>query len=465
MKKKKELVEVEPVKLPEMMGMRPGKYILISLVVIVLLLIFLILFLPGIVKGGRWTSFSSDLSEVGVIVDGRYVGSSEGSRYFIPSGSHDIEYIKNGITMAEETIEVDHPVFGTLFAHRNLDVEIPQPEVDLYPSVYESVLRDLVSYSGILEYDEFYNYRPIYENYARDVVALSVDDVSQDLHTLSLFVTNMTMLEDLRTAIALLEENGVTFSAVDTSKIESLISGSYSSEDLSSSLDSTSTETSDGFHHYGGGLVTMGIAEGGMETLPLQVEVAPFELSHSLVSEYDWAVFVQENPYWSKDNIETLVADGMVDEYYLAGINLTTRYEVRTPIRNISWNAANAYCQWLSEKTGEEYRMPSEAEWYIASLDAQERSYSTSLATPDSDPSSPANVMGCLWEFTSSAYLPLSRLEGLTFSAGEIPQTDIIVKGGSYINSPSSVSRESVGVMERSVTSDYAGFRLVREVL
>ena len=33
------------------------------------------------------------------------------------------------------------------------------------------------------------------------------------------------------------------------------------------------------------------------------------------------------------------------------------------PVVNVSWNEANAYAQWLSDKTGQHYRLPTEAEW------------------------------------------------------------------------------------------------------
>ncbi|KOR31647.1 hypothetical protein TI05_12325, partial [Achromatium sp. WMS3] len=35
----------------------------------------------------------------------------------------------------------------------------------------------------------------------------------------------------------------------------------------------------------------------------------------------------------------------------------------KRPVIYISWNDAVAYCKWLSEQTGKDYRLPTEAEW------------------------------------------------------------------------------------------------------
>ena len=45
------------------------------------------------------------------------------------------------------------------------------------------------------------------------------------------------------------------------------------------------------------------------------------------------------------------------------------------PVINVSWNDAQAYVQWLSQKAGKAYRLPTAEEWEIAALAGSDTNY------------------------------------------------------------------------------------------
>jgi len=71
----------------------------------------------------------------------------------------------------------------------------------------------------------------------------------------------------------------------------------------------------------------------------------------------------------------------------------------RLPVINVSWKDAVAYAQWLSERTGKRYRLPTEAEWeYAARAETGTRYWWGDEMKPDM-----ANCRGCLRDWQGQA--------------------------------------------------------------
>ncbi|MDD4396740.1 MAG: SUMF1/EgtB/PvdO family nonheme iron enzyme, partial [Sphaerochaetaceae bacterium] len=135
-------------------------------------------------------------------------------------------------------------------------------------------------------------------------------------------------------------------------------------------------------------------------------------------------------------------------------------------VRNISYKAAQAFCVWLSEQTGRNVFIPTEKQWSAAFSALQSPSYQKSLVqitksgTIDS-------MLGGVWEFTSTGFVPLSRaISVIDPSQAEADaevqnqytiDSDIVIKGGSYIDQQDAAA---VGVMSTSECSETAGFRV-----
>lgn len=62
------------------------------------------------------------------------------------------------------------------------------------------------------------------------------------------------------------------------------------------------------------------------------------------------------------------------------------------PVINVSWDNARAFCDWLSEKTGKDIHLPTEAQWEKAARGTDKRKYPWANSEPTC---SEANYYGC----------------------------------------------------------------------
>ena len=116
-----------------------------------------------------------------------------------------------------------------------------------------------------------------------------------------------------------------------------------------------------------------------------QVSIALFALGRSEVTVAEFRRFAEESGYRTEAERDSR-AQGCSGFIYpdpaagTPGAKAVTSWRSpgvsqaeSHPVLCVSWNDAQAYAQWLSKKTGERYRLPSEAEWEFAARGQRRR--------------------------------------------------------------------------------------------
>ena len=128
-----------------------------------------------------------------------------------------------------------------------------------------------------------------------------------------------------------------------------------------------------------GGEFTMGSPETEVGRLSdetqHQVKVSDFYMSRYEVTVAEFKRFVAESGYrtdaekgdgsWILHGSEETLKKAVNWRHGVLG-RLRPQNEEKHPVLHVSWNDAVAFGQWLSEKTGNRYRLPTEAEWEYA---------------------------------------------------------------------------------------------------
>ncbi|WP_052761218.1 SUMF1/EgtB/PvdO family nonheme iron enzyme [Sedimenticola thiotaurini] len=158
------------------------------------------------------------------------------------------------------------------------------------------------------------------------------------------------------------------------------------------------------------------------------------------------------------------------------------------PVINVSWEDARAYTQWLSEQTGQRYRLPTEAEWEYAASAGTESPYwwGSELGTGN------ANCFNCGSRWDGSSTAPVGRFKpnpfGLYNTAGNVMEwvedcyhssydgaptdgsswqepgcTERVVRGGAFNKPGESLRVTRRGRHDPDARLLVVGFRVVRE--
>ncbi|MET1077209.1 MAG: formylglycine-generating enzyme family protein [Pseudomonas sp.] len=164
----------------------------------------------------------------------------------------------------------------------------------------------------------------------------------------------------------------------------------------------------------------------------------------------------------------------------------------RRPVIQVSWVEAHAYCRWLSQVTGQRYRLPTEAEWEYAARAGSHTAYwwGEQLDSPESRPRAhcrgcaspralqaqsaqvgqfPANAFGLydtagnVWEWTASAFvIPFDGRESAAAALADTGPRS--VRGGAWNSGPGYL-RSSQRDFKQPQYRGYAlGLRVLREL-
>lgn len=163
--------------------------------------------------------------------------------------------------------------------------------------------------------------------------------------------------------------------------------------------------------------------------------------------------------------------------------------KAKLPVRFVSFDDAQKYTAWLSQQTGSQYRLPTEAEWEYAARAGTSSPYWWGYQFEEDkatcvgcgvpmEPKSPTkvgehtanayglnDVAGNVAEWTQDCYVD-NYVDAPTDGSARLitPCPDRVIRGGAYTNAVKSIqssTRESAHADARSAS---VGFRVVREL-
>lgn len=231
-----------------------------------------------------------------------------------------------------------------------------------------------------------------------------------------------------------------------------------------------------------------------MEILPHPARINPFYIAETEVTNRDFYSFTKANPEWLPANRENLESEGLATDYYLSHWygDSPAEEDMKKPVANISYFAAQAYCRWFGSSTlfktaigaqrmlstGQySTRLPNESEWecvakYIeirvspALYFTEKGGVLDNVGKNENDIYPVKDIFGSVWEWCDNWYYPkdstLSTIDTLSNEKLTFTGSEKVVRGGSWANSKIDNIRSATrGSQPPSWCTPYLGFRLV----
>jgi ergothioneine biosynthesis protein EgtB len=242
-----------------------------------------------------------------------------------------------------------------------------------------------------------------------------------------------------------------------------------------------------GWRPYPEGLAWIGHAGEGFafdnEGPAHRVFVEPFQLATRLVTVGEYLAFIEDGGYvrpdlWLSEGWATVQAQGWQAPLYweqvdgvwwmmtLAGMR---PIEVREPVCHVSYYEADAYARWAGA------RLPTEAEWEIASGDAalagnlvERQAWHPLPVGSAASPNVLNQLFGDVWEWTQSPYTSYPGYRPIAGALGEYNGkfmcNQFVLRGGSCATSKTHIRPTYRNFFPAFARWQFTGMRLAKDI-
>lgn len=309
----------KPFKLVSIFGLHRGWTVIIGGVVIFLLLGIL----PSFFHMGRRVYFTSSYYPFALQVDDKDMYLCPGDVYLKP-GNHKAVLHINGKTIAECSFKIRPSLFYSWLFEGKKKVHVNVDDVSVekvYDDILDFFLNDAALYATVFEETPTSQIRNIYSDIKTELPS--------DLYEKALPLINLS---------------------------SRLISSEY----LKNDAEQNGVKTN--FHKFNKEIV---------KSVRIHLETTNLEkkqlyrkefigsngvfISKDMISESDFSEFLDENPNWNIENLDTLIKEDKVDNFYMEGFTMSET----KPIVNVPLSVARAYATWFSKKYNVNATLPS----------------------------------------------------------------------------------------------------------
>ncbi|MBZ0278267.1 MAG: formylglycine-generating enzyme family protein [Anaerolineae bacterium] len=229
-----------------------------------------------------------------------------------------------------------------------------------------------------------------------------------------------------------------------------------------------------------GGTVTL-VRPGGYLLQPVSQTLAPFALARYPITNAQYQVFVDAPDGYANDSwwaYSTAAGEWRLENPLPSPMTFGGSDHPRT---HVTWYEAVAFCRWLSVRTGDVIRLPTEAEWQWAAQGDDGREYPwgiewdgerchnntavkqigtapvISYAGKGDSPFGVVDMVGNVWEWCATSW---------ETGLDDLRADDVrVLRGGSWFDDVMACFRTTYRASwNPEITSDLRGFRILREI-